>query len=68
MVSSMDSIGAITFEKVKQEVQRDQEMLRLMDAITNLVDYNNFPDQLLPYSNLRENLLAVESVPMYGRG
>ena len=43
-VHSIDSIGSITFEMVKQEVQRDQKMWRPVDTITNLVDYDNLPD------------------------
>ena len=43
-VPSIDSIGSITFEMVKQEVQRDQKMWRPVDTITNLVDYDNLPD------------------------
>ena len=67
VVASIEAIEAITFEKVKQEVQKDQEMLRLIDAITNLSDYDNFPDYLSDYSKLREHLSVVDGVPMYGR-
>ena len=38
----------------------------IIDTITNLRDYDNFPDQLTAYSKLRENLLVVDGVPMYG--
>ena len=42
-------------------------MLKLVDAITNLSDFDNFPDYLSGYSKLRDNLTVVDGVPMYGR-
>ena len=67
IVSSISTLDAITFEKVRKEVQKDEEMLKLVDAITNLSDLDNFPDYLSVYSKLRENLSVVDGVPMYGR-
>ena len=67
IVASINPIEAITFEKVKQEVQKDQEMLKLVEAITNMSDFDNFPDYLSAYSKLKESLSVVDGVPMYGR-
>ena len=57
----------MTFEKIQVEVQKDPEMLQLVDAITNLSDLDNFPDPLSVYNKLRDSLLVVDGVPMYGR-
>ena len=67
IVASINPIEAITFEKVKQEVQKDQEMLKLVEAITNMSDFDNFPDYLSAYSKLKESLSVVDGVPVYGR-
>ena len=67
IVASLETFDAITFDKVKKEVQKDQEMLKLVDAITNLSDLDNFPDYLSQYSKLKESLSVVDGVPMYGR-
>ena len=67
IVASINPIEAITFEKVKQEIQKDQEMLQLVEAITKMSDYDSFPDYLSNYSKLKENLSVVDGVPMYGR-
>ena len=42
-------------------------MSKLVDAITNLSDLDNFPDYLSVYSKLKEHLSVVDGVPMYGR-
>ena len=67
IVASIHPIEAITFEKVKQETQKDQEMLKLVEAITQMSDYDSFPDYLSAYSKLKEHLSVVDGVPMYGR-
>ena len=67
VVAAISTFDAITFEKVKKEVQRDEEMSKLVDAITNMSDLDNFPDYLSVYSKLRDNLSVVDGVPMYGR-
>ena len=67
IVASIDSIEAITFEKVKHEVQKDHEMMKLVEAITNMSDLDTFPDFLSSYSKLKESLSVVDGVPMYGR-
>ena len=67
VVTSLSIIEAVTFEKIRVEVQRDDEMLQLVDAITNLSDLDNFPDSLSVYNKLRDNLFVLDGVPMYGR-
>lgn len=67
IVASIESIDAITFEKVRQEVKNDEEMLKLVEAITNMSELDNFPDYLSQYSKLRDDLSVVDGVPMYGR-
>ena len=67
IVASISPIEAITFEKVKEEVKKDQEMSKLVETITNMADFDTFPDYLSAYSKLRESLSVVDGVPMYGR-
>ena len=67
VVASINTFDAITFEKVKREVQVDEEMSKLVEAITNMSDLDNFPDYLSAYSKLKDDLSVVDGVPMYGR-
>ena len=46
VVASLSIVEAVTFEKIRVEVQKDEEMLQLVDAITNLSDLDNFTDSL----------------------
>ena len=64
---SADDIRAITFEEIKAEVARDQEMLDLIKAIENKDVTDKFPDVVANYNRHRDNLLVVDGVPMLGR-
>ena len=64
---STDDVRAITFEEIKAEVARDQEMLDLIKAIENKDDTDKFPDAVANYNRHRDNLLVVDGVPMLGR-
>ena len=66
-LSSSDVIKAVTFDEVKIEVRRDQEMLDLITAIQSKEEMDTFPDQISVYNKYREDLLVVDGVPMYGR-
>ena len=65
IVASLSSFDAITFDKVKNEVAKDEEMTKLVDAITK--DLDCFPDTLAAYNKLKDSLSVVDGVPMYGR-
>ena len=67
VVASLSTVDAVTFEKVKEAVANDPEMIKLVDAITNLSELDNFPDTLSIYNKLRPDLSVVDGVPMYGR-
>ena len=67
VVASLSPVEAITFEKVKEEVQKDPEMKQLVEAIINLSELDTFPYALSVYNKLRKHLLVVDGVPMYGR-
>ena len=64
---STDEIRAITFEEIKSEVAKDQEMLDLIRAIEDKDTTDKFPDAVASYNRHRENLLVVDGVPMLGR-
>ena len=66
-LSSENGIRAVTFDDVKSEVSKDQEMLELVTAISNEMDSDSFPDNLSAYNKYRENLSVLDNVPMYGR-
>ena len=65
IVASLSSFDAVTFDKVKKEVTKDEEMMKLVDAITR--DLDCLPDSLSAYNKLRDSLSVVDGVPMYGR-
>ena len=64
---SADDIRATTFEEIKAEVARDQEMLDLIKAIENKDVTDKFPDIVANYNRHCNNLLVVDGVPMLGR-
>ena len=66
-LSSENGIQATTFDEVKTEVSRDQEMMDLIAAISNKMDGDSFPDNLAAYNKYREDLSVLDDVPMYGR-
>ena len=58
---------AITFEEIKAEVAKDQEMLDLIRAIEDKDATDKFPDVVANYNRHRDDLLVVDGVPMLGR-
>ena len=42
-------------------------MIDLVHAITEMSEFDNFPDSVTVYSKLRDSLSVVDGVPMYGR-
>ena len=52
-------------DRVKKEVSKDEEILKLVDAITS--DLDCFPDAIAVYNKLKDSLSVVDGVPMYGR-
>ena len=44
-------VQAITFEDIKREVLKDQEMKDLVRAITNIEGHDRFPDTVSRYNN-----------------
>ena len=65
VVASLSSFDAVTFDRVKDEVAKDDEMKKLVDAITS--DLDCFPDSITAYNKLKDSLSVVDGVPMYGR-
>ena len=65
IVASLSNFDAITFDEIKKEVAKDEEMLKLVDAITS--DLDCFPDAIAVYNKLKDSLSVVDGVPMYRR-
>ena len=64
---SAEDVRAITFEEIRAEATKDQEMLDLIKAIENKDVTDKFPDVVANYNRHRDNLLVVDGVPMLGR-
>ena len=64
---SNNDVRAITFEEIKLEVSKDQEMLDLIKAIENKDGSDRFPDTVANYNRHSDDLLVVDGVPMLGR-
>ena len=47
---SIDDVRAITFEEIKDEVSKDQEMLDLIKAMENKDGSDRFPDTVANYN------------------
>ena len=60
-----DDVRAITFEEIKAEVARDQEMLDLIKAIKNKDDTDKFPDVVASYNRHQDNLLVLMVFPCW---
>ena len=69
MVASLGSlpVQAVTFENIKREVSRDQEMLDLFSAISIREGQDTFPDTVSQYNKYSEDLSVLGGVPMFGR-
>ena len=69
VVASLNSlpIQAVTFEDIKREVSRDQEMQDLVGAISNKEGQDRFPDTVSQYNRYSEDLSVLDGVPMLGR-
>ena len=61
-----EGMSAITFERVKSEVENDEVMARLREAIINTPAEMRFPHDLSEYNRYRDGLHILEGVPMYG--
>ena len=64
---SNNEVIAITFDEIKAEVTKDQEMQDLITAIENRNGSDKFPDNVASYNRHADNLLVVDGVPMLGR-
>ena len=60
-------VQAVTFEDIKREVSRDQEMLDLVSAISSKEGQDRFPDTVSQYNKYSEDLSVLDGVPMLGR-
>ena len=60
-------VQAVTFEDIKREVSRDQEMQDLVAAISSKECQDRFPDSVSHYNKFSENLSVMDGVPMFGR-
>ena len=69
VVASLGSlpVKAVTFEDIKREVSRDQEMQDLVGAIGSKEGQDRFPDTVSQYNKYSEDLSVLDGVPMYGR-
>ena len=69
VVASLGSlpVQAVTFEDIKREVSRDQEMLDLISAITSKEGQDTFPDTVSQYNKYSDDLSVLDGVPMLGR-
>ena len=69
VVASLNSlpIQAVTFEDIKREVSKDQEMQDLVAAISSKESQDRFPDNVSQYNKYSEDLSVVDNVPMFGR-
>ena len=69
VVASLNSlpIQAVTFEDIKREVNRDQEMLDLVSAISSKEGQDRFPDTVSQYNRYSDDLSVLDGVPMHGR-
>ena len=57
----------MTFEDIKREVSRDQEMQDLVAAISNKEGQDRFPDTVSQYNQFSDDLSVLDGVPMLGR-
>ena len=65
-INFVRGIHAVTFERVKQVVERDEEMKQLREAVENL-DYNErFPEGVAVYDKYKRELTVLDGVPMMG--
>ena len=69
VVGSLNSlpVQAVTFEDIKREVSRDQEMQDLVAAISSKECQDRFPDTVSHYNKYSEELSVMDGVPMFGR-
>ena len=69
VVASLGSlpVKAVTFEDIKREVSRDQEMQDLVGAIGSKEGQDRFSDTVSQYNKYSEDLSVLDGVPMYGR-
>ena len=64
---SLPGVTAITFDMVREEVAKDEDMSALVIAIESMVEGEKLPDRLAQYDRYRDSLSVVDGVPMYGR-
>ena len=58
---------AVTFEKIKEAVARDNLSQELMEAMVTVPYDLEFQGALQPFQNNRHSLHVVDGVPMYGQ-
>ena len=66
-ISHKESLRAVTFTRVRKEVESDSQMQQLISAILDCPTEENFPLDVAQYNKYRDALSVLEGVPVYGR-
>ena len=65
-IASVESLQALTFDRIRQEVMQDRDSQDLISAIITTPYDVEFEGKLRPYQKIRHGLHVVDEVPMYG--
>ena len=66
-IAAIECLEAVTFEKIKEAVTRDNLSQELMEAIITVPYDMEFQGALKPYQRIRHSIHVVDGVPMYGQ-
>ena len=61
------ALRAVTFNRIKKEVESDRDMQQLVNAILNCPVEEKFPLDVAQYNRYRHALSVLEGVPVFGR-
>ena len=66
-LTSLPGVTAVTFDMIREEVAKDEEMSTLVKAIENMEQADRLPDRVGHYDRYRDSLSVIDGVPMYGK-
>ena len=66
-VAAVQALEAVTFEKIKEAVARDNLSQELMEAMVTVPYDLEFQGAFQPFQKIRHSLHVVDGVPMYGQ-
>ena len=65
-MNMIEGLRAVTFDRVKEAVLRDEDMVELRDRIHQTPYDQDFPDKFRDFNKIKHDMHVLDGLPMYG--